>query len=238
MNIDILVIAAHPDDVELCCAGTVLHHIAMGKSVGILDLTKGEMGTRGNAELRIKEANKAAEILQLSFRENMGFKDYFFNNDLEHQAAIVQKIRKYRPKLILTNAISDRHPDHGKGANLVVDSVFLSGLVKFETELGGKKQRAFRPDHVYHFIQNNYLEPDFIVDVSDYWDTKMKSILAYSSQFYNPESDEPDSFISSKEFLEFIEGRGKALGHRIGVKYGEGFTSNRTIGVNNLFDLI
>jgi bacillithiol biosynthesis deacetylase BshB1 len=238
MNIDILVIAAHPDDAELCCAGTILHHIALGKTVGILDLTKGEMGTRGNAELRVKEANKAAEILQLSFRENMGFKDYFFQNDLEHQAAIVQKIRKYRPKLILTNAVSDRHPDHGKSANLVVDAVFLSGLIKFETELDGNKQEAFRPDHVYHFIQNNYLEPDFIVDVSDYWDTKMQSIIAYSSQFYNPDSDEPDSFISSREFLDFIEARGKTLGHRIGVKYAEGFTSNRTVGVNNIFDLI
>ncbi len=238
MKVDILVIAAHPDDAELCCSGTIAKHISLGKSVGMIDLTRGEMGTRGTPEIRIQESEEAARILGLSFRTNMEFKDFFFKNDLPHQQALVEKIRFYQPEIIITNATSDRHPDHGKASELVEKAVFLSGLVKFKTEVNGKQQIAYRPKHVYHFMQNNYIEPDLIVDISDHWDTKINSIKAYTSQFYNPESDEPASFISSKEFLEFIESRAITLGHKIGVKYGEGFTNNKKLGVNNLFDLI
>ncbi len=237
MKVDILVFAAHPDDAELCCAGTILLQRSLGNTVGIIDLTKGEMGTRGTAEIRMEEANRSAEILGLSFRENMGFQDYFFKNDEEHKEALVKKIRKYQPKIILANAVSDRHPDHGKAAALVNDAVFLSGLRRFETEVDEQKQEAHRPEYVYHFIQNNYHEPDFVVDVSDFWSKKIESIKAFTSQFYNPESDEPESFISSRDFLDFIDGRGREFGHRIGVSYGEGFTINRKIGVKNLFDL-
>ncbi len=238
MNLDILVIAAHPDDAELCCAGTVASHINKGRKVGIVDLTMGEMGTRGDAQTRLKEAEAAAGILNLTVRENLGFKDYFFKNDEEHQTEIVKRIRHFKPEIILTNAITDRHPDHGKAARLVSDAVFLSGLIKFETKYNGEKQEAHRPRNVYHFIQNNYIEPDVVVDISGYWNIKQKAIAAFSSQFYNPESDEPDSFISSKEFFHFIEARAREFGHRIGAEYGEGFTVDRNIGVQNLFDLI
>ncbi len=237
MEVDILVFAAHPDDAELCCAGTILVQRSLGNTVGMIDLTKGEMGTRGTADIRMKEAENAGKILGLSFRENMGFRDYFFTNDLSHQEAVVRKIRKYRPRMILANAISDRHPDHGKGAALIKDAVFLAGLVRFETEEDGQKQAPHRPQVVYHFIQNNYIEPDFIVDVSNHWEKKMESIKAYTSQFYNPDSNEPESFISSRGFLDFIEARAKAFGHRIGVKYGEGLTVSRDIGVTDLFHL-
>lgn len=238
MNPDILVISAHPDDAELCCAGTITCHIAQGKTVGMIDLTRGEMGTRGTPELRLQEADRAAEILKVSFRDNMGFEDYFFKNDEEHQAALVKKIRQYRPAIILTNAVSDRHPDHGKASELVEEAVFLSGLRKFETSLEGKQQEAYRPAYVYHYIQNNYIEPDVIVDVSAFWDIKVEAIKAFSSQFYNPESKEPQSFISSREFFHFIEARGREYGHKIGVEFGEGFTINKSLGVKNLFSLV
>ena len=238
MNIDILIIAAHPDDAELCCAGTILKHVDQGHSIGMIDLTEGEMGTRGTREIRVEEAQKSAEILGLKFRENMSFKDYFFKNDLEHQEAIVKKIRKYKPRIILTNAISDRHPDHAKASQLVVDSVFLSGLRKFETQNDGKSQPAFRPDQLFHFIQNNYIEPDFVIDISGFWDKKKESIMAFKSQFYDPNSDEPESFISSKEFFHFIEGRHREMGHKIGVEFGEGFTSSKKLGMKSLFDII
>lgn len=238
MNIDVLVISAHPDDAELCCAGTIASHIAHNKTVGMIDLTQGEMGTRGTAELRLQEADKAAQILKVAFRENLGFEDYFFKNDEEHQAMVVRKIRQYRPGIIITNAISDRHPDHGKAANLVEQAVFLAGLRKFETTLEGSPQEAYRPKHVFHYIQNNYIEPDIIVDVSGYWNVKMNAMMAFSSQFYNPESDEPESFISSKEFFHFIEARAREFGHKIGVEFGEGFTINKSLGVRSLFDLV
>lgn len=238
MNIDVLVISAHPDDAELCCAGTIASHIAQNKTVGMIDLTQGEMGTRGTAELRLQEADKAAQILKVAFRENLGFEDYFFKNDEEHQAMVVRKIRQYRPGIIITNAISDRHPDHGKAANLVEQAVFLAGLRKFETTLEGSPQEAYRPKHVFHYIQNNYIEPDIIVDVSGYWNVKMNAMMAFSSQFYNPESDEPESFISSKEFFHFIEARAREFGHKIGVEFGEGFTINKSLGVRSLFDLV
>lgn len=237
MKLDILVIAAHPDDAELACSGTIASHIAKGFKVGILDLTKGEMGTRGTPELRLKESAKAAEILGLSARENAGFKDIYFLDDEKHQIEIIKIIRKYRPEIVLANAVSDRHPDHGKGGALASHACFMSGLRKIETFLDGEEQEAWRPKFVYHYIQNNYIQPDFVVDITDYWDKKIESIKAFRSQFYDPNSQEPESFISSEGFLDFIEARAKEYGHSIMVKYGEGFTVERMIGVDNLFDL-
>lgn len=236
-KLDILVIAAHPDDAELGCSGTIAAHIAKGFKVGIVDLTHGEMGTRGTPEIRLQEAEDAARILGLSARENLGFKDIYFKDDEAHQLELIKVIRKYQPEIVLANAITDRHPDHGKGASLASNACFMSGLRKIETELNGELQKAWRPKFVYHYIQNNYIQPDFIVDISAHWDTKVASIMAFKSQFYDPSSKEPASFISSPEFLPFIESRSREFGHRIMVKYGEGFTVERFIGVDNLFDL-
>jgi N-acetylglucosamine malate deacetylase 1 len=238
LKLDILVFAAHPDDAELSCSGTIAAHTAMGKKVGIIDLTQGELGTRGNPELRIKEAEDAAKILRLSIRENLKMQDGFFKNNLEHQLKIVETIRRFQPEIILANAISDRHPDHGRGAALIAESVFLSGLRKIETNYLGDPQAPWRPENMYHYIQNNYLEPDFIVDVTDYWSTRIESIKAFKSQFFDPESREPETFISSERFWSFLESRARTFGHRIGVTYGEGFTTLRTPGVRNLFDLV
>lgn len=237
MKLDILVIAAHPDDAELGCSGTIAAHIAKGYKVGIVDLTAGEMGTRGTPELRIEEANKAAEILGLSARENMGFKDIFFQDNQEHQLELIKIIRKYQPDIVLANAVTDRHPDHGKGSDLATNSCFMSGLRRIETELDGKPQQAWRPKFVYHYIQNNYIEPDFVVDITDFWDTKVESILAFQSQFHDPNSQEPESFISNPDFLPFVEARAREMGHRIMTTYGEGFTVERMIGATDLFDL-
>lgn len=236
-KLDVLVFAAHPDDAELGCSGTIAAQIAQGNKVGIVDFTQGEMGTRGTPELRLQEAEDAAKILGLAARENMGFQDVFFIDDEEHQLKLIQVIRKYQPEIVLTNAINDRHPDHGKGSSLASKACFMSGLTKIETFQDGVMQSPWRPKFVYHYIQNNYIEPDFIVDISDFWEIKIKSIAAFGSQFYNPKSQEPASFISSPEFLPFIESRARELGHRINTKYGEGFTVERFIGVSNLFDL-
>lgn len=236
-KLDILVFAAHPDDAELGCSGTIAAQIAQGNKVGIVDFTQGEMGTRGTPELRLQEAEDAAKILGLTARENLGFQDVFFRDDEEHQLKLIQVIRKYQPEIVLANAINDRHPDHGKGSSLASKASFMSGLAKIETFQDGVMQSPWRPKFVYHYIQNNYIEPDFIVDISDFWEIKIKSIAAFGSQFYNPKSKEPASFISSPEFLPFIESRARELGHRINTKYGEGFTVERFIGVSNLFDL-
>lgn len=236
-KLDILVFAAHPDDAELGCSGTIAAQIAQGNKVGIVDFTQGEMGTRGTPELRLQEAEDAAKILGLTARENMGFQDVFFRDDEEHQLKLIQVIRKYQPEIVLANAVNDRHPDHGKGSSLASKASFMSGLAKIETFQDGVMQYPWRPKFVYHYIQNNYIEPDFIVDISDFWEIKIKSIAAFGSQFYNPKSKEPASFISSPEFLPFIESRARELGHRINTKYGEGFTVERFIGVSNLFDL-
>jgi N-acetylglucosamine malate deacetylase 1 len=236
-KLDILVIAAHPDDAELGCSGTIAAHVAKGHKVGIVDLTMGEMGTRGTPQTRIQEANEAGKILGLSARENLGFEDVFFKDDKEHQHELIKIIRKYQPEIVLANAISDRHPDHGKGASLASHACFMSGLRKIETSFEGITQEPWRPKFVYHYIQNNYIQPDFIFDISEYWDTKVASIMAFKSQFYDPKNQEPASFISSPEFLPFIESRAREFGHRILVKYGEGFTVERLIGVENLFDL-
>ncbi|MDO6437123.1 bacillithiol biosynthesis deacetylase BshB1 [Cyclobacterium sp. 1_MG-2023] len=238
MKLDILAIAAHPDDIELACSGTLASHRDMGYKVGILDLTKGEMGTRGTPEIRMQEADASAEILGLSARENLGFKDIYFKDDLDHQTAIAKVIRKYKPEIVLANAVRDRHPDHGKGGSLASHACFISGLRKLETTLDGVPQEVWRPKFVYHYIQNEFIEPDLVVDISEYWETKKESILAFKSQFHNPDSNEPESFISRPEFLDFIEARSRELGHKINVKFGEGFTVERVAGVKDLFNLI
>jgi bacillithiol biosynthesis deacetylase BshB1 len=238
MKVDILAIGVHPDDVELSCSGTILKHIELGYSVGILDLTKGELGTRGNAETRLMEAKKAAEILGVSFRANSEFSDGFFINDETHQRELIKFIRKYKPEIVLANAISDRHPDHGRAAALISESCFYSGLSKIETYFENEKQEAWRPKAVYHYVQDRFIKPDFVVDVSEHVDTKMKAIEAFASQFYNPNSTEPETPISSKEFYALILNRMATLGRDINCAYAEGFTVERTTGVNNLMDLL
>lgn len=237
LKLDILVFAAHPDDAELGCGGTIAAQVAKGHKVGIIDFTQGEMGTRGTPTQRLEESAKAAKILGLAARENMGFHDVFFKDDEAHQLKLIEVIRKYQPDIVLANAVSDRHPDHGKGASLATHACFMAGLRKIETHFEGEAQVPWRPKFVYHYIQNNYIKPDFIVDISQHWDIKVASIQAFGSQFYNPESTEPASFISSPDFLPFIESRAREFGHRIDCQYGEGFTVERFIGVNDLFDL-
>jgi bacillithiol biosynthesis deacetylase BshB1 len=237
MKLDILVIAAHPDDAELSCSGTIASQIQKGYKVGILDLTKGEMGTRGTPELRILESNDSSRILGLSARENLGFKDIFFKDDESHQIEIIKIIRKYQPEIVLANAVSDRHPDHGKGASVASHACFMSGLRKIETIYEAKSQEPWRPKFIYHYIQNNYIKPDFVVDITDFWELKLASIKAFKSQFYDPLNKEPQSFISSAEFLDFIEARAREFGHSINSKFGEGFTVEKMIGVSDLFDL-
>jgi N-acetylglucosamine malate deacetylase 1 len=238
MKLDILVLAAHPDDAEISCAGTIARHIAMGHKVGIVDFTKGELGTRGTVEIRAAEAAAAAKILGVSIRENLGLRDGFFENDATHQLAVIRAIRKYQPSIVLANAVYDRHIDHGRGASLAYDACFLSGLVRIDTkDENGKSQAPWRPGVVYHYIQSLYIEPDFIVDVSDYWDIKIEALKAFKSQFYDPQSAEAQTYISSPGFVKMIEARASDWGYAIGVKYGEGFTTRRYPGVNSLFDL-
>lgn len=238
MKLDILALAAHPDDTELGCAGTLLLHISKGHQVGVVDLTRGELGTRGTAEIRDQEAADSAQLMGLSARENLAFKDGFFINNESHQLAIIQKIRKYRPEILLINAPRDRHPDHGRAAQLSVDASFLSGLKRIETkDENGELQEVWRPNNVYHYIQSDYIEPDFIVDVTEHWEKKMKAIMAFKSQFYSENSNEPETYISSKLFIKSIEARAIDLGRTIGATYGEGFVKVRTLGVNSLFDL-
>ena len=240
MKLDILVFGSHPDDAELGAGATIAKEIANGKKVGIVDLTRGELGTRGTPEIRDQEAKKAAKILGLSVRINLEFADGFFVNDKEHQLQVIEVIRKYRPDIVLCNAIEDRHIDHAKGSKLVSDACFLSGLLKVDTKWVGDDewQEPWRPKQVYHYIQWKNLEPDFVVDVSDFIDKKMEAINAYASQFYDPNSEEPDTPISSKNFTESIRYRARDLGRLIGVEYAEGFTAERHLGVKQLEDLI
>jgi bacillithiol biosynthesis deacetylase BshB1 len=238
MKLDILAFGAHPDDVELGCSGTIAKEISFGKKVGIIDLTRGELGTRGSVAIRNSESEKATQLLGVSVRENLDMRDGFFVNDEAHQLKIIEMIRKYQPEIVLCNAIQDRHIDHGKGSKLVSDSCFLSGLRKIETIQNGESQQAWRPKVVYHYIQWENLQPDFVVNISGFIDIKMESILAYSSQFYDPNSDEPESPISSKNFLESVKYRAQDLGRIIGVPHGEGFTVERYLAVNSLSDLI
>ena len=237
IKLDILAFGAHPDDVELSCSGTLLKHIKLGRSVGIIDLTQGELGTRGSAELRLKEAAKAAEILGVLVRENLSMSDGFFQNDKEHQIQIIQKIRQYKPSVVLCNAVSDRHPDHGRASQLVSEACFYSGLIKVETFQEGKLQEPWRPSAVYHYVQDRYIKPDFVIDVSPFVDTKMEAIMAFSSQFYDANSKEPESPITSKNFLDYVKSKMMVFGRDINVEYAEGFTSERTIGIADLFEL-
>jgi bacillithiol biosynthesis deacetylase BshB1 len=238
MKLDILAFGAHPDDVELGCAGTILKEIALGKKVGIIDLTRGELGTRGSADLRDEEAAASAQILGVSVRENLRFRDGFFANDEAHQLGVIKMIRKYQPEIVLCNAVDDRHIDHAKGSQLVSDACFLSGLRKIETQLDGQAQQAWRPKLVYHYIQWNDIKPDFVVDISGYTDKKVASILAYNSQFHDPNSNEPESPITSKNFLESLNYRTQDLGRLVGVEHAEGFTVERYLAVNSLDHLI
>jgi len=237
MKTDILGISVHPDDIELAACGTVLKHVDAGYQVGIVDLTQGEMGTRGTAELRLQEAQASSEILGLAFRENLGLEDSLFEINQETLTPLVKSIRKYQPKVIIANALKDRHPDHGRAAELVRRAVFLSGLVKFETKEQGIVQPRWRPKAVYHYIQDYRLHPDLVIDITPFADKKMEAIMAFKSQFYDPNSTEPESPISSKEFLEYVQSADKIFGRFINVKYAEGFNVRRPIGVSDLTKL-
>jgi bacillithiol biosynthesis deacetylase BshB1 len=238
MKLDILAFGAHPDDVELGAAATIAKEISLGKKVGIVDLTQGELGTRGSKELRKVEASKAAKVLGVSLRENLKFADGFFVNDKEHQIEVVKLIRKYKPDIVLCNAVDDRHIDHGKGSKLVSDACFLSGLQKIETTFDGEVQKKWRPKLVYHYLQWKNTSPDFVVDVSGFMDIKMDAVLAYASQFYDSKSKEEETPISSKNFTESVQYRAKELGRLIGVDHAEGFTVERHIAVTSLDKLI
>ena len=232
MKLDILVFGAHPDDVELGCGGTIIKEIQSGKKVGIIDLTRGELGTRGNKRTRDLETKKASDILGVHIRENMNFDDGFFQNNREHKIKLISKIRKYRPEIIITNAISDRHPDHPRASNITIDASFLSGLEKIETG-----QKIWRPKSIYHYIQFNNIKPDFVIDITDQIDLKMKAVKSYKSQFYNPNSKELDTIISSKDFLESIKYRAKDLGRQSHCKYAEGFIAHQLSKVSTLFNI-
>jgi len=238
MHVDILVIMAHPDDAELSCSGTILSSISNGMSVGIIDLTKGELGTRGNEKIRLKEADDSAKVLGVKFRENLGLRDGFFDSNEKSVLSLIEKIRLHTPNIIITNANTDRHPDHENASKLVKKASFLSGLIKIKTKINNKNQDSFRPNIILYCIQNNYINPDFVVDISKHFDKKIESIKCFKSQFYNPDSDEAESFISTEEFMGFINARSVEMGHSIGVKHGEGFTSDSKIKIDNLFNII
>jgi bacillithiol biosynthesis deacetylase BshB1 len=238
MKLDILVMAAHPDDAELSCSGTILAAIAEGKKVGIVDFTRGELGTRGTPEIRLQESADASQIMGIHARENLEIPDGFFQNEEANQIKLIQVIRRYQPDIVLANALEDRHPDHGKGAKLAIDASFLAGLRQIKTKDSDEDQVAWRPKHLFHYIQDRYLEPDFVIDISAHWETKEKAIRAFKSQFFDPNSSEPMSYISSPEFLKFIEARSREMGHKIGVTYGEAFQSQRTIGLSNFSALL
>lgn len=241
MTVDVLAIAAHPDDIEMTCSGTVLSLIAQGKTVAGADLTRGELGTRGTPEIRAQEAAEGSRIMKLAARENLGFRDGFFRNDEEHRMALIPVIRQYQPKIVLTNAPDDRHPDHGRAARLVIEACFYAGLRQIKTVgKDGLPQAVHRPAYVYHFIQDRSLRPDFVVDITPYWDEKIRAIKAYKSQFFgeNMNPNEPPSYISGEPFLKFLEARTREHGHMINVEFGEGFVTKRMLGVSDLFSLI
>lgn len=237
MKLDILAFGAHPDDVELGCGGTVAKEVSLGKKVGIIDLTRGELGTRGSSEIRDVEAKNAALLLGVSIRENLNMRDGFFVNDEKHQMGVIKMIRKYQPEIVICNAVDDRHIDHGKGSKLVSDACFLSGLIKIETEYEGENQKAWRPKVVYHYMQWKNAVPDFVVDISGFNKKRVEAILAYSSQFYDPNSKEPETPIATQNFLESLSYRAQDLGRLVGVDYAEGFTIERYLAVNSLGDL-
>ena len=234
MKVDILAVGVHPDDIELACSGTLFKHLDKGKIVALCDLTQGELGTRGSAALRLQEAECARKIFGVDMRENLGLPDGFLQKDEASLLKLIETIRACQPDIVLANAVSDRHPDHGKAADFVKEACFLSGLLKIETARNGEQQAHWRPNSVYHYIQDFYLQPDFIVDISDYMDKKMESITAYGSQFFNPNTTEPETPISSKAFIETVKGRARQYGRLIGVEFGEGFNTNRPVGVQDL----
>ncbi len=242
MKIDLLAIGVHPDDVELSCCGTILKHLSLGKTAGLLDLTRGELGSRGTADIRDKEAADSASIMGVSFRENLRMADGFFQYTQDNLLKIVAVIRKYQPEIVLANSIDDRHPDHGRAAKLCADACFYSGLKRIETkDAAGNPQEHWRPKAVYHYIQDKRIEPDFVVDITGFMDKKLECMQAFSSQFFNPKvagyEDEPQTPISGEAFFEYIRASGRVFGRPLGVEFAEGFTTNRTLGVGNLFHL-
>lgn len=234
MELDILAIAAHPDDVELCCSGTLSKQIKAGYKAGVVDLTQGEMGTRGTAEVRLQEAEDSRKALGLKVRENLKMDDAFFLNDRAHQLHIIEAIRRYRPRILLTNAIRDRHPDHGRASQLVSEAAFYAGLPKVELQGKAHDLDAWRPESIFHFIQDRYITPDLVVDISEHFEKKMEAIRCFRSQFYDPQSDEPETPLSSPEFLDFVEARAREFGRPIAAEFGEGFTTERPIAVPDL----
>lgn len=238
MKLHILAVAAHPDDIELGCAGTLIKHARKGQAVGILDLTRGELGTRGTPELRVQEAEAAARVMGLQVRENAGMRDGFFTNDEAHRLQLVTYIRRWQPDIVIANALEDRHPDHGRGGRLIADACFLAGLRMVETRYNGEAQAAWRPKRVFHLIQDRPLEPTFIVDTSDTFDTKMEALQCYRSQFHDPASTEPITYIATQDFLKQIMYRDSLQGKRIGATYGEGFVSENITGLPDLDSLV
>ena len=232
IKLDILVFGAHPDDAELGCGGTIIKEVQSGKKVGIIDLTRGELGTRGTAKSRDEETKKAAAIMGVAIRENMNFKDGFFKDNEEHKLALIKKIRQYRPEIVITNALSDRHPDHPRGSQITIDACFLAGLEKIETG-----QLTWRPRAIYHYIQFNNLTPDIVVDISSQMDLKIKAVKAYKTQFYNPDSKESETIISSKDFLESVKYRAQDLGRQSNCKYAEGFIAHQLPKVDSLLEI-
>ncbi len=237
MKLDILAFAAHPDDIELSCSGTLMKAISQGKKVGIVDLTQGELGSRGTIETRYEEAAEASKIMGIDVRLNLRMADGFFEINEENKLLIAEQIRKFKPTIVLANAVEDRHPDHGRASQLVSEACFLAGLRKIETFYEGEMQEAHRPKAVYHYIQDHYIHPDFAVDVTAFMDRKVECIKAYKTQFYDPNSTEPMTPISGAEFFDFIKGRMMQFGRPIGAQYAEGFTVERIPGVEDLFDL-
>lgn len=241
MKLDILAIGVHPDDVELGCSGTIINEIKKGKKAGILDLTQGELGSRGTIETRYAEAAKAAIIMGVHVRENLKMRDGFFKNDEDHQKKLIVALRKYQPEIVITNSLNDRHPDHGRAGKLTTDSCFLSGLRKVETkDEHGNNQEPWRPKYVFHYIQDRYHEPDFVIDITDVFEQRMEAVKAYTTQFYNPdnEDDGPQTYISTSAFLESIIARARVIGKKIGVQYGEGFNSEKSLGIKSLDSFI
>ena len=238
MKLDILAFGAHPDDVELACAGTLMKSIDEGKKVGIIDLTRGELGTRGSAAIRTAESTAAAKVMGVHLRENLDLKDAFFLHDEESIKMIITVIRKYQPTIVLCNAPVDRHPDHGKSAKLIADAAFLSGLRKVETTIGDEPQEAWRPSYVLNYLQDQYLQPTFVVDVSGYQDRKVEAIMCYKSQFFNPDANEPQTYISSSIFLDALKGKETSFGKQVGVAYAEGFISQKIMAIETLDSLV
>jgi bacillithiol biosynthesis deacetylase BshB1 len=237
VKLDILAFGAHPDDIELGCGGTLISHAQQGKKVGLVDLTYGELGTRGNKEIRLQEAENAKIIMQAEMRMNMGFSDGFFTNDEKHQRELIRIIRHFKPEIVICNAVSDRHPDHGRASKLVSQSCFYAGLSKIDTQWAGTHQQAWRPRAVYHYIQYHDIQPDILVDISEAMPLKMEAIKAHHSQFYDPRSKEPSTLISQPEFLDNIINRASYYGQYIGARFAEGFTVEKPMGVKNLFEL-